>query len=134
MTFQYSKITYWSYCLSCRFKNDSICLQVEPTMIFCIFVKLSFWFSICLFIFLIYCFYHPTCLCNNFYGLFALVCCWSSAFIRRIIYRFLNACPFDYTAVAVSGKVGIPLTGLTTPFGWLPLPKLTVLSRSAIVL
>ena len=28
-------------------------------------------------------------------------------FIRRIIYKCLNACPFDYTAFAVSGKVGI---------------------------
>ena len=54
---------------------------------------------------------------------------WSSAFIRRIIYKFLNVCPFDYTAFAVSGMVGIPLTGLTTPVGW----QLTVLSRSAIV-
>ena len=40
--------------------------------------------------------------------LFALVGCWSSAFIRRIIYKFLNVRPFDYTAFAVSGKVGIP--------------------------
>ena len=29
----------------------------------------------------------------------------SSVSIRRIIYKFLNVCPFDYTAVAVSGKV-----------------------------
>ena len=58
--------------------------------------------------------YHLTCLCNNFYGLCALVGCWFSAFIRMIIYKFLNVCPFDYTAFAVSGKVGIPLTGLTT--------------------
>ena len=42
-------------------------------------------------------------------------------------------CPFDNTAVAVSGKVGCPLTGLTTPVGWLLLPQLTVLSRSIIV-
>ena len=26
--------------------------------------------------------------------------------IRRFIYKFLNACPFDYTGVAESGKVG----------------------------
>ena len=32
----------------------------------------------CLHIFLIYCFYHLTCLCNNFYGLSVLVGCWSS--------------------------------------------------------
>ena len=28
-------------------------------------------------------------------------------------------CPFYYTAFAFSGKVGIPLTGLTTPVEWL---------------
>ena len=39
------------------------------------------------------------------YDLSALVGCWSSVSIRRIIYKFLNACPFAYTAVAVSGKV-----------------------------
>ena len=38
---------------------------------------------------------------NNF-DLSTLFGCWSSASIRRI------ACPFDYTAVAVIGKVGIP--------------------------
>ena len=31
--------------------------------------------------------------------------------------KFLNACPFDYTAFVVSGKAGHPLTGLTTPAG-----------------
>ena len=41
----------------------------------------------------------------HFYDLSALVGCWSSVSIRRIIYKFLNVCPFDYTAVAVSGKV-----------------------------
>ena len=71
---------------------------------------------------LIYCFYHLTCLCNNFYGLSALVCCWSSAFIRRIIFKILNVCHFDYTAFAVSGKVGIPLTGLTSPVGAIVTP------------
>ena len=40
---------------------------------------------------------------------------------------------FDYTAVAVSGKVGIPLTVLTTPVGWLSFPRSTVVSRSLIV-
>ena len=55
-----------------------------------------------------------SCLCTglkfwyhfyDFYDLSALVGCWFSVSIRRIIYKFLNACPFDYTAVAVSGKV-----------------------------
>ena len=81
------------------------------------------YFSGCLYIFLIYCFYHLTILCNNFYGLSALVGYWSSAFIRRIIYNFLNVRPSDKTAFAVSGKVGIPLTGLTTPVAWLSLPQ-----------
>ena len=58
-------------------------------------------------IFLIYCFYHITCLCNNFYGLSALLGCWSSVFKRRIIYIYLNVCPFDYTAFTISGKAGI---------------------------
>ena len=35
-------------------------------------------------------FYHLICLCNNFYGLSALVGCWSLAFIRRIIYEFFT--------------------------------------------
>ena len=73
----------------------------------------------CFYIFLIYCFYHLTRLCNNFYGLSTLVGCSSSAFIRRIIYKFLNVCPFDYTAFAVSGEIGIPLTGQTTPIEWM---------------
>ena len=60
-----------------------------------------------LYIFLIYCFYHLTCLVNNFYGLSALVDFWSAVFLRRLIYTFLNVRPFDYTAFAVSGKVGI---------------------------
>ena len=32
--------------------------------------------------------------------------CWFVFYIRRFIYRFLNVCPFDYTAVAGCGKVG----------------------------
>ena len=63
----------------------------------------------CLYIFLICSFYHLTCLCHYFYGLSAFVGYWSSAFIRRIIYTFLNVCSFDYWAFAVSGKVGIPV-------------------------
>ena len=34
-----------------------------------------------------------------------LLGCWCLVFTRRIINKFLNVCPFDYTAVAVSGKV-----------------------------
>ena len=45
----------------------------------------------------------------------------------RIIYKFLNVCSFDYTAFAVSGKVG-PVNRLTTPIDLLVI-QLTVLSR-----
>ena len=34
--------------------------------------------------------------------------------IMRITYNFLNMCPFDYTAVPVSGKVVRSKTGFTT--------------------
>ena len=44
-----------------------------------------------------------------------------------------NNCPFYYTALAVSEKVGIPSTVLTTQVRWLSSLQLTVLSRSAIV-
>ena len=33
--------------------------------------------------------------------------------------QIFNVCPFDYTALAVSGKVWYPLTGLTTPIAWI---------------
>ena len=46
---------------------------------------------------------------------------------------YLHVRAFDYTIDVLSGRVGIPLTGFTTPDGWLSLPQLTVLSRSAIV-
>ena len=42
----------------------------------------------------------------DFYNLSAWCGCWFVVYIRRFIYKFLNVCPFDYTAVAVSGKVG----------------------------
>ena len=57
------------------------------------------------FIFLIY-YYITIYVCvPHFYYLSALVGCWSSVSIRRIIYKFLNVCPFDFTAFVVSGKV-----------------------------
>ena len=45
------------------------------------------------------------CFCNTF--LWPLRFGWllSSVSIRRIIYKFLNVCPFHYTAVAVSRKM-----------------------------
>ena len=33
-------------------------------------------------------------------------CCWFVVYKRRFIYKFINVCPFDYTAVAGSWKVG----------------------------
>ena len=56
-------------------------------------------------VFLIY-IYYLCCLCIDFYDLSAWCGCWFVVYIRRFIYKFLNICPFDYTAVAVSGKVG----------------------------
>ena len=48
-------------------------------------------------------------------------------------FVFFIVCPFDYSNFVVSRKVGIPLTGLTTPVRWLLLPQMTFLSRSAII-
>ena len=56
-------------------------------------------------IFLIYFYITIYVYVPHFYDLSALVGCWSSVSLRRIIYNFLNVCAFDYTAVAVSGKV-----------------------------
>ena len=60
-------------------------------------------------------------MCNNFYGLSALVRCWSSALIRKIIYNFLNICPSDYTAFAVKWE------------GWDPVNRFNHTSLVAIV-
>ena len=84
-----------------------------------------------LYIFDILIYYIYVCV-PHFYDLSALVGCWSSVSIRRIIYNFLNVCPIDYTAVSVSGKVERSRTDLTTAVGWLLLLQLIVLSRSAI--
>ena len=35
------------------------------------------------------------------------------------MYTILNVFPFDYTAFAVSGQVGIPLTGLAKPMKYI---------------
>ena len=59
-----------------------------------------------LYIFLLYYIYHLCFTCIDFYDLSAWTGCWFDIYIRRFIYKFLNVCPFDYTAVAGSGKVG----------------------------
>ena len=59
-----------------------------------------------LYIFLLYHIYHLCFTCIDFYDLSAWSVCWFDVYIRRFIYNFLNVCPFDYTAVAGSGKVG----------------------------
>ena len=53
----------------------------------------------CYVIFIIY------ALCIDFYDLSAWDGCWCVVYIRRFIHKFLNVCPFDYTAVTGSGKV-----------------------------
>ena len=67
-------------------------------------------------IFLIYNIYYLCCTCIDFYYLSAWGGCWFVVYIRRFIYKFLNVCPFDYTAVTESGKVG-PVNRLTTLVG-----------------
>ena len=59
-----------------------------------------------LYIFLLYYIYHQCFTCIDFYDISAWGGCWFVVYIRRFIYKFLNVCPFDYTAVAGSGKVG----------------------------
>ena len=59
-----------------------------------------------LYIFLLYHIYHLCFTCIDFYDLSAWGGCWFDVYIRRFIYKFLNVCPFNYTAVAGSGKVG----------------------------
>ena len=43
------------------------------------------------------------------YDLSTLVGCWSSVSVRRIIYKIVYVCPFDYTVFVVRGKVGYPV-------------------------
>ena len=57
-------------------------------------------------IFLIYNIYYLCCLCIDFYDLSGCCGCLFVVYVRRFIYKFLNVCPFDYTALAGSGKVG----------------------------
>ena len=59
-----------------------------------------------IYIFLLYYIYHLCFTCIDFYDLAAWGGCWFVVYIRRFIYKFSNVCPFDYTAVAGSGKVG----------------------------
>ena len=59
-----------------------------------------------LYIFLLYHIYHLCFTCIDFYDLSAWSGYWFDVYRRRCIYKFLNVCPFDYTAVAGSGKVG----------------------------
>ena len=54
--------------------------------------------------------YYLCCMCIDFYDLSAWCGCWFVVYLRRFIYKFLNMCPFDFTAVAGSRKVG-PETG-----------------------
>ena len=76
------------------------------------------YFNGCPFIFLIYYYINIYVCVPHFYDLSSLVGSWSSVSIRRIIYKFLNVCPFDYTAFAVSVKVECSYTSLTTPVGF----------------
>ena len=52
-------------------------------------------------------------MCIDFYYLSAWCGCWFVVYIRSFVYKFLNVCHFDYTAVAGNGKIG-PVDRLTT--------------------
>ena len=64
----------------------------------------------------------------------SLSCLLVLGLYKEEYFKFLNVYPFDYIAFAVSAKVGIPLTGLTTPVGLLSSLQLTVLIRCIIEL
>ena len=70
-----------------------ILCDAQPTLLD---VPRYFWYTIILLYMFVYHIFMS--------DLSAWVGCLSS--VRRIIYKFLNVCPFNYTAVAVSGKVG----------------------------
>ena len=73
-----------------------------------------------LYIYFIYNIYYMylCCTCIDFYDLPAWGGCWFVVYENRgFLTFFLNVCPFDYTAVSGSGKVG-PVNRLTTPVGW----------------
>ena len=57
-------------------------------------------------VYLLYYIYHLCFTCIDFIDPSAWGGCWFVVYIRRFIYKCLNVCPFDYTAVAGSGKVG----------------------------
>ena len=59
-----------------------------------------------LYIFLLYNIHHLCFTCIDFFDLSAWSGCWFVVYIRRFIYKILNVCPFDYTDVVGSGKVG----------------------------
>ena len=59
-----------------------------------------------LYILLLYNIYNLSFTCIDFYNLSAWGGCLFVVYIRMFIYTFLNVCPFDFTAVAGSGKVG----------------------------
>ena len=69
-------------------------------------------------------------MCIGFYDLSAWCGCWFVVYIKEHIFKFLNVCSFDYTAVAGCGKVS-PVNHLTTPIDWMLSVALglTVLSR-----
>ena len=62
--------------------------------------------SLYTYIFLLYSIYHLCFTYIDFYDLSAWGGCWFVVYIRRFIYKFLNVCLFDNTAVAGSWKVG----------------------------
>ena len=84
--------------------------------------------DVTLYIFLLYHIYHLCFTCIDFYDLSAGGGWWFVVYIRRFIFKFLNMCPFDYTAVAGNGKVG-PVNQVNHP-SWVAVVTLTERPKS----
>ena len=78
---------------------------ITPELAFCRADHIPPYSDVTIYIFLLYYIHHICFTCIDFYDLSAWG--WLLVYIRRFIYKFLNVCPFDYTAVAGSGKVGL---------------------------
>ena len=85
-----------SLCLYCICYNTEHFVFYIVTRCPCVDVSLS--------VLYLYHIYHLCVTSIDFYDLSAWSGCWFDVYMKRFIYKFLNVCLFDYTAVAGSGK------------------------------
>ena len=91
------------------FANGILLCNADPYgPLIIIRLAIAFLYVRCPYIFLIY-YYITIYVCvPHFYDLSAMVGCWpsvSKSLYKKDYLQIFHACPFDYTAVAVSGKV-----------------------------